>query len=145
MLSHYPGKNSCKCELLSELINGYMNQAIEIALIKIYEVVKFVQRVDSSFKYHELETDPIGLVMAYRNYLVTHFEKHRGSAKGEQYAGLFRGKSRRIYRDIENAISEIKYWLQLQDLGGRSSSTHRHSVFSEGTLSDLIAAASLDR
>lgn len=141
LMAKYPNKNLCKNEILNELINSYINGAIESALLMFYEAVKFIRKTDSSFRYQEIESDPVGIVMAYRNKLLTHREENRYSEAGQQFSTLLQNGQRNVYRDIEVGVSKVKDWLDTQDLGGRSSASKAHIEINLHDFEELIKSA----
>jgi len=141
MLGSYSPNTDCKNDILSELINGYVRHAIERTLLSIFEAVKFMRRADNSFSYEESDADPLGLVMAYRNKLLTHYEENKLSGKAKAFADLLQGNEFKIFRDLEKAVKVIEDWVESRVPMNYVVTSTLHSVFPKDDFVGLIKSA----
>lgn len=110
MLGNYPNKKECSNYILSCLLNSYVEHTIELILNQFYQTVKLIQKYDPSFRYAPNESDPIGLLMEYRNKIVAHAIENKISGESEQYLQLLKTWPR-IFRDIETGVTKVFEWM----------------------------------
>lgn len=119
MVGTYPNKKECLNYILNCLVNSYVEHTIELTLNQFYQVVKLIQKYDKTFRYVPDESDPVGLIMEYRNKLVAHAMDNKISGESAKYVDLLKAWPR-IFRDIEAGVEKIFEWMHsLKDVDQR--------------------------
>jgi hypothetical protein len=110
MIGAYPNKKECLNYILNCLVNSYVENTIELILNQFYQVVKLIQKYDANFRYVPNESDPVGLLMEYRNKLVAHAIENKISGESDKYVQLLKTWPR-IFRDIEAGVEKVFEWM----------------------------------
>lgn len=139
MMLNYPNKSECKSQMMNLILNDYIDSTIERCLLNIYEAVIFIRQMDPSFIYDmNDESDPIGILISYRNWLIAHREENRFRVLAAKRAKRAGGARNQIFRDIDSGIIKIKAWIQKQDLEGRGSQVIAYPEFTADDFSSMI-------
>lgn len=137
MIGTYPNKKECLNYILNCLVNSYVEHTIELTLNQYYQVVKLIQKYDTTFRYLPDESDPVGLLMEYRNKLVAHAIENKISGDGDKYAQLLK-KWPRIFRDIEAGVEKVFEWMHnLKDVD-HNLTAKLHPVFESDHFIELL-------
>ena len=123
MIGAYPNKKACLNYVLSCLVNSYVEHSIELTLNQFYQVVKLIRKYDPNFRYEPIESDPVGLLMEYRNKLVAHAIENKISGESAKYSELLKAWPR-IFRDIEAGVEKVFEWMRsFKDFDHRLTAT----------------------
>jgi hypothetical protein len=140
MVGTYPNKKECLNYILNCLVNSYVEHTIELTLNQFYQVVKLIQKYDESFRYVPNESDPVGLLMEYRNKLVAHAIDNKISGESAKYTQLLRAWPR-IFRDIEAGVGKVFEWIdELEEVDHRLTAK-LHPAFEMGDFIELLKIA----
>lgn len=110
MMGAYPNKKECLNYIVNCLVNSYVEHTIELILNQFYQAVKLIQKYDTTFRYVPDESDPVGLLMVYRNKLVAHAIENKISGESTKYVQLLKAWPR-IFRDIEAGVAKVFEWM----------------------------------
>lgn len=140
MVGTYPNKKECLNYILNGLVNSYVHYTIELILNQFYQVVKLIQKYDINFRYVLNESDPVGLLMAYRNKLVAHAIENKISGESAKYEQLLNTWPR-IFRDIEAGVEKVFEWIYAHADVDHRLTAKQHPVFELEHFIELIKNA----
>lgn len=140
MIATYPDKKESLNYILSSMLNSYVDNAIESILIQFYQVVRLIQQYDTNFRYMPNESDPVGLLMQYRNKLIAHSIENKISGKSAQYVELLKVWPR-IFRDIEVGAEKIFEWMQCLEKIDHNLTATLHPDFEQEHFIELLKVA----
>lgn len=141
MVGTYPNKKECLNYILNCLVNSYVQQTIELTLNQFYQVVKLIQKCDKTFRYVPNESDPVGLLMEYRNKLVAHAIENKISGDSAKYVELLKNWPR-IFRDIEAGVAKVFEWINSLEYVDHSLTANLHPKFESEHFAELLNCAS---
>ena len=140
MIGTYPNKKECLNYILNSLVNSYVHHAIESNLTQFYQVVKLIQKYDTNFRYVPDESDPVGLLMVYRNRLVAHAIENKISGEGARYEQFLKDWPR-IFRDIEAGVGKVFEWMHTHADVDHRLTAKQHPEFEREHFMELIKGA----
>lgn len=137
MVGTYPNKKESLNYILNCLVNSYVEHAIELTLNQFYQVIKLIQQYDATFRYVPNESDPIGLIMEYRNKLVAHAIENKISGESNKYIQLLKTWPR-IFRDIEAGVEKVFEWMHSLTDADHQLTSMLHPAFEREHFVELL-------
>ncbi len=137
LMGTYPNKKEGLNYILNSLVNSYVEHTVELILNQFYQVVKLIQKHDPSFRYVPNESDPVGLLMEYRNKLGAHAIENKISGESDKDIQLL-NKWLRIFRDIEAGVEKVFEWMHRLKGSDHHLTANLHPVFELEHFTELL-------